>query len=143
ASGRRRLAKSPDDEYAPSWSPDGKWICFAAKLKERRSLCKISPSGGELQRISTVGVLNPTEPDWSPDGRWIVFTAMMGSFEICVVPSKGGEATVLVSGEDPSWAPNSRTVIFARRQGGRRVLALVDVLTKQTKDVSRISGSNS
>ncbi|HWI59614.1 MAG TPA: hypothetical protein VNZ22_20465, partial [Bacillota bacterium] len=136
----RRLTKSKEDESSPCWSPDGKWICFAAKLKERRALCKVSPAGGEIQRIPTSGVLNPTEPDWSPDGEWIVFTSMMGGFEICVVPAKGGEVTQLVPGEDPSWAPNSRTVVYARRQGGNRVLSLLDVPTKQVKDVSRISG---
>ena len=139
----RRLTKSPEDESSPCWSPDGKWICFAAKLKERRALCKISASGGEIQRIPTVGVLNPTEPDWSPDGKWIVFTAMMGGFEICKVSPQGGHVVELVPGEDPSWAPNSRTVIFARRHGGSRTLSLLDVPTKQVKDVSRVSGSNS
>jgi TolB protein len=139
----RRLTRSKEDESSPCWSPDGKWICFAAKLKERRVLCKVSASGGEVQRISTVGVLSPTEPAWSPDGKWIVFTALMGSFEICVVPAEGGKVTELVAGEDPSWAPNSRTVIFARRQGGGRTLSLLDVPTKQVKDVSRISGSSS
>jgi TolB protein len=139
----KRLTTTKEDESSPCWSPDSQWICFATKLRERRSLCKVPASGGEIQRINTVGVLNPTEPDWSPDGKQIVFTAMMGGFEICVVPSQGGNATQLVPGEDPSWAPNSRTVIFARRQGGRRGLSLLDVPTKQTKDVSRITGSNS
>jgi Tol biopolymer transport system component len=60
-------------------------------------------------------------------------------FDICVIPSTGGTATALVSGEDPSWAPNSRTVVFARRQGGHRVLSILDVLTKQFKDISRLS----
>jgi len=138
----KRLTRSREDESGPCWSPDGNWICFAAKVNERRSLCKISPSGGEIQRIPTSGVLNPTEPDWSPDGKWIVFTSMMGGFEICVVPSTGGPVTQLVAGEDPSWAPNSRTVIFTRRQGNGRSLSLLDVPTKQVKDVSRIPGSN-
>jgi Tol biopolymer transport system component len=73
-----------------------------------------------------------------------VFTAQMRGFEICVVPAAGGTAIPLVSGEDPSWAPNSRTVVYAQRDrsGGRR-LSLLDVPTKQTKDVSRLSGSNS
>jgi TolB protein len=140
----KRLTTSKDDESAPCWSPDGKWICFAGKVNERRSLCKVSASGGTIQRISTSGISNPSEPDWSPDGKWIVFTAQMGDFSLCVVPAAGGTATVLVSGEDPSWAPNSRTVVYARRsQNGRRVLSLLDVPTKQTKDISRISGSNS
>ena len=141
-SGLKRLTKSRQDESSPCWSPDGKSICFAAKLGERRALCKISPGGGEPQRIPTSGVLNPTEPDWSPDGKWIVFTSMMGGFEICVVPSEGGNAIQLVAGEDPSWAPNSRTVVYARRQGSRRTLSLLDVPTKQYKDVARISGNS-
>jgi Tol biopolymer transport system component len=67
----------------------------------------------------------------------------MGGFEICVVPADGrGDATVLVDGEDPSWSPNSRTLSFTRRSGGGH-LSLLDVPTKQVKDVSRISGSNS
>ncbi len=139
----KRLTRSREDESSPCWSPDGNYICFAAKIKERRSLCKIPAGGGEIVRIPTSGVLNPTEPDWSPDGNWIVFTSMMGGFEICVVPAAGGQATQLVAGEDPSWAPNSRTVVFARRQGSSRSLSLLDVPTKQVKDVSRISGSNS
>jgi TolB protein len=139
----KRLTKSPQDESAPCWSPDGKWICVAAKERERRTLCKIPASGGSLQVITTGGVPNPTEPDWSPDGKWIAFTSQTGSFQVCVVPSSGGAATTLVAGEDPSWAPNSRTLAFARRAGKVYVLSLLDVPTKQYKDVSRITGSNS
>jgi TolB protein len=138
-----RLTKSPQDESSPCWSPDGKWILYAAKDGERRTLSKISPSGGRPQIVSTRGVSSPTEPDWSPDGKWIAFTTMYSDFQICVVKADGGDATTLVAGEDPSWAPNSRTLIFSRRQGGRQVLSLLDVPTKQVKDVPRISGSNS
>jgi TolB protein len=140
----KRLTKSPQDESSPCWSPDGKWICFAAKEKERRTLCKVSPSGGPMQTIGTSGMPSPSEPDWSPDGKWIAFTAQYRSgFQICVVPATGGTATSLVEGEDPSWAPNSRTLAFGRRRGGRYVLSLLDVPTKQYKDVSRISGISS
>jgi len=138
-----RLTATREDESSPCWSADGQWICFATKIKDRRALCKVPASGGHTQTITTAGVSNPTEPDWSPDGKWIIFTAQMGGFEICVVPAHGGQATVLVSGEDPCWSPNSRTVIFARREGGSRVLSLLDMPTKQVKDVSRASGIRS
>jgi TolB protein len=141
--GLRRLTKSPQDESSPCWSPDGQWICFASKEKERRSLSKISVSGGAPQRISTNLVGNPTEPDWSPDGKWIAFTSQSRDFTICVIPASGGDATVLAAGEDPSWAPNSRTLVCARRQSGHYVLSLLDVPTKQVKDVARTSGSSS
>jgi TolB protein len=139
----KRLTQTREDESSPCWSPDGNWICFATKTRERRGLAKVPASGGPLQRISTAGVSNPSEPDWSPDGKWIIFTSQMRDFNICVVPSGGGTATVLTGGEDPSWGPNSRTVVFARRSGGRRVLALLDMPTKQVKDASRTSGGNS
>lgn len=142
-SGLKQLTRTPEDESSPCWSPDGKWICFASKINEHRALYKVSVDGGPTLRIPTAGVSNPSEPDWSPDGKWIVFTSQMRNFEICVVPAQGGSATPLVSGEDPCWAPNSRTVIFVRRNGGNRVLSLLDVPTKQTKDASRASGSDS
>jgi TolB protein len=140
----KRLTRSKQDESSPCWSPDGKWICFAAKERERRTLCKVPVSGGALQQIGTSGMPNPSEPDWSPDGKWIAFTSQSGRyFSICVVPAEGGKVTQLVEGEDPSWAPNSRTLAYGRRSGGRYVLALLDMPTKQYKDVSRISGISS
>lgn len=137
----KRLTFTREDESSPCWSPDGRWICFAAKPKEHRVLCKVPAEGGPVEIIRTGGVPNPTEPDWSPDGRWIAFTSQTrAGFDICVVPAEGGTATVLVSGEDPSWAPNSRTLIFARRTQAGTVLSLLDVPTRQVKDVARISG---
>jgi TolB protein len=140
----RRLTNTREDESSPCWSPDSQWICFASKANERRALSKVSVNGGPARVISTSGVSSPSEPDWSPDNQWIVFTSQTGSgFDICVVPAQGGTATRLVAGEDPSWAPNSRTVVFMRRNGANRGLSLLDVPTKQVKDVSRVSGNNS
>jgi TolB protein len=142
-SGLLRLTATREDESSPCWSPDGEWICYATKVNGRRVLQKIRASGGAPQTIPAPGVSNPSEPDWSPDGKWIAFTAQMGNFEICVMPATGGNVTELVQGEDPSWSPNSRTLVYTRRDGSRRTLSLLDVPTKQYKDVSRITGSNS
>jgi Tol biopolymer transport system component len=67
----------------------------------------------------------------------------MRDFNICVIPAGGGTATVLVAGEDPSWSPNSRTLAFTRRAGNSRVISLLDVPTKQVKDIARLPGNNS
>jgi len=139
----KQLTSTPEDESSPCWSPDGQWICFATKIHSRRVLAKVPAGGGPVQRISTAGVSNPTDPDWSPDGRWIAFTSQMGDFNICIVPAAGGTPTVLVSGEHPSWSPNSRTLILNHAAGYRQVLSVLDVMTKQVKDIGRISGNDS
>ena len=137
----KQLTFTPEDESSPCWSPDGQWICYVAKVNERRSLMKVSVNGGPAHRIAIDGAVNPTEPDWSPDGKFIIFTCQKAEFELCLVPAAGGEATTLVTGEDPSWAPNSRNVVFTRRKNGRRYLSLLDVFTKHVKDVAQLSGN--
>jgi len=106
----KRLTKSPQDESSPCWSPDGKWICFAAKEREHRTLCKVPASGGAMQQIGTSGMPSPTEPDWSPDGKWIAFTRQAGEFDICVVPADGSGIAdgpfVDKAGGWPGAAPN-------------------------------------
>ena len=82
---------------------------------------------------------------FSPDGKWIAFTQQRSSgFDICVVPAGGGDALVLVAGEDPSWSPNSRTLVFTRRTAGHNyALSVLDVMTKQVKDIQRTAGNDS
>jgi TolB protein len=140
----KQLTATPEDESSPCWSPDGQWICFATKITERRVLAKIPAGGGAMQRIPTPGAPNPTEPDWSPDGKWIAFTRQAGEFDICVMPADGSlPPTVLVGGQHPSWSPNSRTLVFNHTVGYRQVLSVLDVFTKQVKDIARVSGNDS
>lgn len=142
--GLLRLTDNRRGDSSPTWSPDGTTLCFSSRLGGGPSaLYMVTASGGAPRKLRTVGVSNGTEPDWSPDGRTIAFTTQSGGrFEVCVVPAEGGTVTRLVTGEDPVWAPNSRTLIYARREGNsRRVLSLLDVPTRQTKDLPGLSGS--
>jgi TolB protein len=139
----KRLTTSEEDS-SPCWSPDGQWICFATKIQSRRVLAKVPAGGGKIQVVRTTGAPNPTEPDWSPDGKWIAFTRQAGEFDICVVPADGSaDPTVLVRGQDPSWSPNSRTLIFNHSIHYLQTLSVLDVFTKQVKDVGRMAGSDS
>jgi TolB protein len=144
-----RLTFTQQDESSPCWSPDSQTICFVSRVREVAELYRIPAAGGSMDMLRTGIPGNLTEPDWSPDGQTIVFTLQKGGFVLCTVPTDGGPGTILrrpdsgeeIRGEDPSWAPNSRTVIFTRRVGDRRFLSLLDVITKQVKDVRQISGS--
>jgi hypothetical protein len=59
------------------------------------------------------------------------------------VPAEGGTVHVVADGEDPSWAPNSRALIFCHGPDRAKKLSLLDVPTKQVKDLPRVLGSNS
>jgi TolB protein len=139
----KRITSGIEDS-SPCWSPDGQRICFATKIRGRRLLAKVPADGGEVRVIHTAGAPNPSEPEWSPDGKWITFTSQTSEFDVCVVPADGGaDPVVLVRGQDPSWAPNSRTLIFDRSVSHRQRLSVLDVFTKQYKDIDRIAGSDS
>ena len=139
----KRLTTGIEDS-SPCWSPDGQWICFATKISRRRLLAKVPADGGAVQVIHTAGAPNPTEPDCSPDGKWIAFTRQAGEFDICVMPADGSAPpTVLAEGEAPSWSPNSRTLVFNHSVHYLQTLSVLDVFTKQVKDVARVSGSDS
>ena len=142
----KQLTKSKEGESSPCWSPDSKTICFGSRQSGVQQLYTISADGGEPRRLSVTGARSPSEPDWSPDGKYIVFTATMGSFRIFVAPMEGphrSEAFEMVEGEDPVWAPNSRAVMFVRNVNHRHVLTLLDVPSKQTKEINKISGEAS
>lgn len=139
----KQLVRTREDESSPCWSPDGRTVCFVSR-DGRPGLYTVSADGGSMHKLRAAGIFNATEPDWSPDGKTIIFTTQRGgaSFEICTVPAEGGTVTALgVAGEDPSWAPNSRAVIFATRKRGKRTLSLLDVPTKQVKDIAPVTGS--
>jgi TolB protein len=142
----KQLTTTKDGESSPCWSPDSRRICVVSRQTGKPALYTISADGGALQRLP-ISASSPTEPDWSPDGKYLIFTSQTGGgFQIGVVPMEGplrGTATLLVAGEDPVWAPNSRAVMFVRTVNYRRILALLDVPSKQTKDIARIPGSAS
>jgi TolB protein len=142
----KQLTTTREAEFSPCWSPDGKLICYGSRERGATLLFTISPSGGAPRQLATIGAPGPTEPDWSPDGRWIAFTSQTRTFQICIVQAnggRGGEAIVLVEGEDPSWAPNSRALLFCRGRDHAKQLSLLDVPTKQVKSLPRILESNS
>ena len=141
-SGALQLTRGQVDASSPCWSPDGQTICFASTGGGKPSLYTIQAHGGTAKKLNT-GILDATEPDWSPDGKWIAFTRMSGreNFKVYVVPASGGSAIEVGEGEDPSWGPNSRTLAINVRKNNDRRLRLLDVPTRQYKDLPLNSGS--
>lgn len=103
-------------EYAPAWSPDGRWIAFTSwDEKERGHLWKVAASGGSPERL-TQQAGEYIHPAWSPDGREIVVARGAGTtahgqtwasnpwYELVRVPATGGAATKVVRVRAPASA---------------------------------------
>jgi Tol biopolymer transport system component len=70
-SGARNITNSPEDEYWPSWSPDGTRIAFARMslvVNNQGSLVVLDPDGSHPVVLDGPPV-NSNTPVWSPDGR--------------------------------------------------------------------------
>ncbi|MDB5221983.1 MAG: dipeptidyl aminopeptidase/acylaminoacyl peptidase [Chitinophagaceae bacterium] len=72
----RKLTFGKASESGYKWSPDSKYIAFAAKREEDEVpqiyIMNIS-EGGEAQRFSNIST-GAGSPQWSPDGKMILFT---------------------------------------------------------------------
>jgi dipeptidyl aminopeptidase/acylaminoacyl peptidase len=72
--GRARRLTAGDKDSEPCWSPDGRWIAFAAKRKddEEPQVYLIAPDGGEARRLASVagGALGLR---WFADSKRIAF----------------------------------------------------------------------
>jgi dipeptidyl aminopeptidase/acylaminoacyl peptidase len=72
--GKARRLTGGDKDSEPCWSPDGKWIAFAAKRKddEEPQLYLIAPDGGEARRLTSLagGALGLR---WFPDSKRVAF----------------------------------------------------------------------
>ncbi len=110
----RRLTQSSAREYAPSFSPDGRWIAYVSwSDKEGGHLWKVSADGGAPQQLSRAPAYYHS-PSWSLDGRKIVF--VMGSAqawlaqnpndkqEIRWVAAEGGDSHLIV--DSPISSPS-------------------------------------
>lgn len=142
--GFQRLTRTSQLEVSPCWAPTGDRICFSSEQAGGRPLLyTINSDGSGMQSLKISGANHATEPSWSPDGKSIAFTQTLGNnFSVYVVPSSGGNCQSIIQGEDPHWSPNSRTLVFSRRIGDKRVLSVLDVPTKQVKDLPLSSLGN-
>lgn len=101
-------------EFAPAWSPDGRWIAFTSwDDKERGHLWKVSASGGIPDRL-TPEAGEYIHPVWNPNSQEIVVAKGSGVtaqgrslegnpwYELIRVPVSGGAGAVVVKVKAPA-----------------------------------------
>ncbi|MGH7510587.1 MAG: BamA/TamA family outer membrane protein [Gemmatimonadales bacterium] len=106
-----------------NWSPDGKYLAFAAKRGARDVIVIVDVARNkEVERIE-VRLSGITTPSWSPDGQQLVFTGYDGGLSDLFVVSRDGSGLRRLTEDKyadlhPVWSPDGRTIAFATDRGG-------------------------
>ena len=106
-----------------NWSPDGKYLAFAAKRGARDVIVIVDVARNkEIERIN-VKLSGVTTPSWSPDGQQLVFTGYDGGLSDLFVVSRDGSKLRRLTQDKfadlhPVWSPDGKTIAFATDRGG-------------------------
>jgi TolB protein len=127
------LTRSPDDERAPAWSPDGTQIAFEARRAGNWDVYAITLATGALHRL-TDSPAYEGQPAWSPDGTRIAFESNRdGNLEIYTMPAQGGSTTRVTTEPaadvEPAWTADTRGLIVGSWRSGARQLYRIDLIT--------------
>lgn len=116
--GNQRLLYDAQSAYAPSWSPDGRWILFDAGGGNNSDIWRIPASGGRAEKI-----IEHAGADWmptyAPDGKAICFLSnRSGQFELWITSTDSGTVSQIT--ESPGsesggyWSHDSQWIAYFR-----------------------------
>src|SRR5690606_31514957 len=115
----------------PVWTPDGQSILFTSDRSGKPQIYRVSPAGGEAERVSFQGDYN-ARASVCCDGKVLAMAQGQGNVYRIVILDRSlgqtGQWTTLSPGqldESPSLAPNGSMVLYATREGSRGVLYAV------------------
>jgi len=141
------LTKAAGENYLPAWSPDGTRIAFSSTRDGNSEIYVASRDGTNARRLTNNPAIDTT-PTWSPNGNEIAFTSdRSGSPQIYVVSADGLGVVQRLTAESyadrPTWsqAPFNE-IAFEARTGARFDIKILDVNTRQVKQLTFGEGSN-
>jgi dipeptidyl aminopeptidase/acylaminoacyl peptidase len=70
----RRFTNSAKSEWAPRWSPDGRWLAFLSDRDGKARLWLMRGDAGEAERLAQEEAAGDGV-EWSPDGKAIAYLA--------------------------------------------------------------------
>ena len=120
-SGAKALTPEGEEDFAPSWSPDGTKIVFSSVGEggfTDMQLWTMNADGTNRQPLLVDG--DPVfgyQPAYSPDGTRLAFTELSlrargGSAGIYVANADGSEAEIVAEGREPEWTPDGRSLVY-------------------------------
>src|SRR5919106_541000 len=105
-----------------NWSPDGKFLAFAAKRGPRDDILIVDVGRNKQVGRIQLKLSGVTTPSWSPDGQQLVFTGYDGGLSDLFTVNRDGSGLRRLTQDKyadlhPVWSPDGKTLAFATDRG--------------------------
>ena len=136
----------------PAWSPDGRYVAFAAQSGGLTDLYIYDLQADSLRRL-TNDAFADLEPAWSPDGTKLAFVTdrfstdttnlRPGNYRLALIDVASGRITPLPSFDgakniNPVWSPDGASIHFLSDRGGITNIYRLDVATGERTQVTNL-----
>ncbi len=110
----RALTESPNAEFFPQISPDGRSIVYASNARGNWDLYLMDTESLQSQLLTEASLVDDTEPSLSPDGSQIAFRSEREGGGIFVYDLREKTVRKLSSlGHNPAWSPDALEIVCA------------------------------
>jgi TolB protein len=119
-----RLTDDPAEDFAGTWSPDGRAIAFTSKRGGRSEVFVAGADGSHPRRLIDAGTDRTLNPSWSGDGAFIAYYREKGdgADQIHIIGADGtGDRNVTNDAFNnvyPNWTPDGRVLYGQTQKGG-------------------------
>jgi TolB protein len=155
---KRRIDTGHPFNFAPRWSPDGKWLLFVSGKHEHSNPYLIRRDGTQLRKLVDLGdyqgwiaFLDVRDfhngssdlPVWSIDGKTIFYTAKVGdSVELFQTTLDGQITRLTTSGPGtlhyhPTPSPDGKALLYGSKRDGARNLFVMNLLDRSERQLTR------
>ena len=140
----REASRGTDNQGAPTWSPDGKWLVYGNVWCQETDSCeihKIDLATG--QEFTVPGSKGLWTARWSPDGRYVAALQPV-RHQLWLLDLRRGQWRKLadgINGNDLSWSADSRHVFASIPNGDKPKIVRVSLggQVKTAVDLSSFS----